>query len=263
MNSQGLKAILLDMDGVLYNAEEPIAGASEAARWIREQGLPHLFVTNTSSRGRLALVEKLARFGIVASEEQILNPGAATATWLQSQPPGKVALFVPPAARPDFAGIDLLADDAETGAAYVVIGDLGEAWDFRTLNRSFRLLQHNPEARLIALGMTRYWHSPTGLALDAAPFVAALENATGRTPVILGKPAAAFFRAATDRLGVPASAALMVGDDLQTDIAGAQAAGLHAILVKTGKFRPRDLEGSFRPDGVLDSVADLREWWSR
>ena len=162
------RALLFDMDGVLYNAEEPIAGAAEALRWIQKQQIPYLFVTNTTSRGREVLVEKLARFGIAATTDQILTPCLTATAWIRSKSPGKVALFVRPAARADFDGLPALADDAETGAAYVVIGDLGELWDYPTLNRAFRLLHHNPAARLIALGMTRYWQAPHGLSLGGA-----------------------------------------------------------------------------------------------
>jgi HAD superfamily hydrolase (TIGR01458 family) len=143
----------------------------------------------------------------------------------------------------------------------VVIGDLEDTWDYRTLNRAFRLLHHNPEAKLIALGMTRYWMSPDGLALDVAPFVAALEHATGRKPLVFGKPAAAFFRGAAERLGLPVEEILMIGDDITADVGGAQAAGLKGALVKTGKFRQADLEGDVRPYAVFDSVADLPRWW--
>ena len=255
------RALLFDMDGVLYNAEEPIAGAAEALRWVQEQRIPYLFVTNTTSRGRGVLVEKLARFGIAATADQILTPCLTAATWIRAQAPGKVALFVRAAARADFDGLASLPDDAETGAAYVVIGDLGELWDYPTLNRAFRLLHGNPEARLIALGMTRYWQAPQGLSLDVAPFVAALEYATGRKAVVLGKPSPAFFRAAADHLELAPPQVVMLGDDIHADIGGAQAAGLQGVLVKTGKFRPADLNQGVAPDAVLDSVADLAGWW--
>ncbi|HJT88026.1 MAG TPA: TIGR01458 family HAD-type hydrolase [Bryobacteraceae bacterium] len=262
MTSKQLRGLLFDMDGVLYNSEEPIPGAAAAVNWARTQGIPHLFVTNTSSRGKAALVEKLARFGLAAREDEILNPGSAAAAWLQTQLPGSVALFLKPAAREEFEGLPCLADDVETGASYVVVGDLGEGWNYHTLNRAFRLLQSNPQARLVALGMTRYWQTPDGLALDVAPFVAALEHASGRQAVVLGKPAAAFFRAAAEILGAPPESVMMVGDDIHADIAGAQAAGLKAALVETGKFRPSDLESGVQPDLVLHSLADLPRWWS-
>ena len=98
--------------------------------------------------------------------------------WLGENGAGSVAVFVRPAAMRDFAGLPCLPDDAETGASSVVIGDLGSLWDYRKLNRAFRLLYNSPEATLIALGMTRYWLAPDGISLDVAPFVAALENAT-------------------------------------------------------------------------------------
>lgn len=262
MSRHQLQGVLFDMDGVLYNAEHPIPGADDALAWVRKQQIPHRFVTNTSSRGQEALVQKLAGFGIAATAAQILTPAVTAAAWLRSQPAGEVALFVRAAACPDFEGLPCVPDDAETGARYVIIGDLGEAWDYRTLNRAFRLLQHNPESRLIALGMTRYWQTPEGLSLDVAPFVAALEHATGRKAVVLGKPSVEFFHAAADQLTLPPEAVMMVGDDIHADIGGAQAAGLAGALVKTGKFRPADLEGPVKPDVVLPSVADLPDWWS-
>jgi HAD superfamily hydrolase (TIGR01458 family) len=258
----GVRGVLFDMDGVLYNSDQPIAGAAETIRWVRQQAIPHLFVTNTTSRDRVALVEKLLAFGIESSEEEILTPAAVVAEWLRYACAGPVALFLRPAARREFAGLPCLDDAAEEGAAYVVIGDLGNLWDYRTLNRGFRLLYHNPEAKLIALGMTRYWLAQDGIALDVAPFVAALENATGRQPIVFGKPAERFFLAAVERLRLAPGDVLMIGDDVETDIGGAQAAGLEGALVRTGKFRPVDLEGRIQPDVVWDSVADLR-WWNK
>jgi HAD superfamily hydrolase (TIGR01458 family) len=249
--------LLFDMDGVLYNSDRLIPGAVEAIGRVRRERVPHLFVTNTTSRSRAALIAKLAAFGIPGTEEQILTPAVAAAEWLRTQKAGEIALFVKAAARPEFAGLPCLPDTAETGASFVVIGDLGEEWDFRTLNRAFRLLHHNPATQLIALGMTRFWMASDGISLDVAPFVAALEHATGRRPLVFGKPAAVFFQAACERLELPPGRVLMVGDDIHADVGGAMAAGLQGALVKTGKFRPADLEGSVRPDYVWDSVNDV------
>ena len=258
-----MQGILFDLDGVVYNSETPIGGAAEAVGWVQERGIPHLFVTNTTSRGRDALVEKLNRFGIRADASQILTPCIAAAEWIKKRNDGKTALFVAPKARTEFEQVVCLPEEAESGVRYIVIGDLGEAWDFHTLNRAFRLLHSNPEAVLIALGMTRFWHAHDGIRLDVAPFVAALERATGRKAMVLGKPAESFFRAAVDHLGLRASEIVMIGDDIQTDIAGAQQAGLSSVLLRTGKFREADLEGTIKPDAVLDSIADLPNWWGK
>jgi len=263
LSNQKLRGILFDMDGVLYNSDRLIAGAVDAVEWVRTQRIPHLFLTNTTSRSRAALAEKLVAFGIQASETEILTPVAAVAAWLRNAGGGQIALFLRRSARLEFTGLPCLSQDAERGAAYVVIGDLGDLWDYRTLNRAFRLLHNNPEATLVALGMTRYWLAADGISLDVAPFVAALEHATGRKAIVFGKPDVRFFLAASDRLGLSGSEVLMIGDDIDADVGGAQAAGLKGALVKTGKFRPADLGGTVRPDAVLDSIAELPDWWNR
>ena len=254
-----MNAILFDLDGVVYNSETLIPGAPETLAWVRARGLPHLFVTNTTSRGRSVLVEKLARFGIPATEDQILTPCVAARQYMLEHLPGPVALFVPEKSHGEFAGLEMLAEDREQGARWVVVGDLGEGWSFRVLNRAFRLLHSTPEAELVALGMTRFWQAADGLRLDTAPFVAALECATGRKAVVMGKPAAAFFHAAVKRLGVAAEDVLMIGDDVRVDVGGAQASGLKGALVKTGKYREGDLERGVKPDFVMDSIVGLRE----
>lgn len=255
-----MKAILFDLDGVFYEGERPLPGAVETLAWVRAQGIPHLFLTNTSSRPRRAIVEKLAGMGIAVAEDELLTPPLAVADWARRERPGPLALFVAPATRAEFDGLERVADDAESGAGAVVVGDLGGGWDFATLNRAFRLLIHG-KAQLVALGMTRYWRAEDGLRLDAGPMVAALSYASGCEPLVLGKPAAAFFEVALARLGVAAADAVMVGDDIVGDVQGAQRAGLQALLVRTGKFQPADLQRDVVPDAVIDSVAALPAWW--
>jgi HAD superfamily hydrolase (TIGR01458 family) len=256
-------ALLLDMDGVLYEGEYAVPGASEAVFWLRAQRVPHLFLTNTTSRPRSALVEKLAGLGIRVDRDSILTPAVAAAEWLRTHAPGPAALFVPEATVSDFEALPQLPREVTGGAASVVIGDLGSAWDFDTLNRAFRLLMDDPRPVLVALGMTRYWRAPDGLRLDVAPFIAALECATGARAVVLGKPAGPFFEAAIRRLHCSADEVVMIGDDIVGDVEGAQRLGMCGVLVRTGKFRDSDLEAKIRPDAVLDSIDDLQDWWQK
>jgi len=255
-----MTALLIDLDGVLYESERPIAGAPAAVRWLEANAVPHLFLTNTTSRPRSALIEKLARMDIVVDAAAILTPPVAAARWLASNAPGPVALFVPPATTTEFAALEV-APPGATDVAAVVIGDYGERWTFAELNRAFRLLMSEPRPVLVALGMTRYWKAADGLRLDTAPFVVALEHATGAEPVVLGKPAVPFFETALSMLAASPGETLMVGDDIRGDIAGAQSAGMAAALVRTGKFRPGDLDSDIRPDFLLGSFAEPPDRW--
>lgn len=256
-----MTGILFDMDGVLYEGDSAIAGAAEAITWCRTQEIPHLFLTNTTSRPRCDLVAKLERMGIAAGMEEILTPPVAAARWLQGNDSGPVALFVPDATREEFSGLPAVDSEYAGHPGAVVIGDLGQRWNFDLLNQAFRLLTMEPRPHLVALGLTRYWRAADGLRLDVGPFIKALEYAAGVNAVVLGKPAAPFFATALSLLGTSAADTWMIGDDIRTDIEAAQRAGLRTLLVRSGKFRPQDLTLGITPDAVLTSVAALPAWW--
>ena len=256
-----MRGVLLDLDGVVYLGGSPVPGAADVLDWLSQEGIPFRFLTNTSSRPRAAIVAKLSSMGIPASNDDILTPAVAAMSWLRHHSPGQPALFVPAATASEFAELDPLPDGAEAGAGAVVVGDLGERWDFATFNRAFRLLMAEPRPTLVALGLTRYWRADDGLRLDAGAFVRALEYAADTTAVVVGKPDRAFYQTAVDGLGLDADQVVMVGDDIRADVEGAQRAGLTGVLVRTGKFTPADLNGDVSPDAVLASVAELPAWW--
>jgi phospholysine phosphohistidine inorganic pyrophosphate phosphatase len=258
-----MHALLFDLDGVLYQGDRVIEGAIETVRWFEERKIPHLFVTNTSSKPRRALVEQLNGMGLSVSADQIFAPPVAAREYLIEHDATPLALFVREATREDFEGLEVLDDSAEQGAGSVVVGDIGAAWSFATLNRAFRLLMAKPRPVLVALGMSRYAQGPDGLVLDVAPFIKALEHAASCQAVVMGKPAKGFFDAAVEKLRASPEETVMIGDDIRGDVQGAQRAGLKGVLVCTGKFRERDLEGEVEPDAVLDSVADLPCWWEQ
>jgi HAD superfamily hydrolase (TIGR01458 family) len=254
--------VLLDLDGVVYVGDDPVPGAAAAVDWLAREGIPHRFLTNTTSRPRQAVVDRLTGLGVTATADQVLTPAVAAVEWLRRRRVDRPALFVPVATAAEFADLDPLAPGAEDGAGAVVVGDLGGEWDFATLNRAFRLLMGDARPPLIALGMTRYWRAEDGLRLDAGAFVRALEYAAGRTAIVLGKPDPAFYGTAVEGLDLPADQVVMIGDDISIDVEGAQRAGLAGVLVRTGKFAPSDLEGDVVPEAVLTSIADLPRWWS-
>jgi HAD superfamily hydrolase (TIGR01458 family) len=251
MSLQRARAIVFDLDGTLYQEGAPIDGAVDTVRTFRDEGYPLRFLTNTTSKSRADVHEKLRGFGFPVEIEEIQSPPAAAGAFLRERD-ASAHLLVQEAALPDFEDVSR-SDDAPD---YVVIGDLGAGWTFERLNRAFRLLHGG--ARLIGLGRTRFWQAEGGLQLDAGPFITALEYATGEEALVLGKPDPAFFEAILDDLGLPTEEVALAGDDVETDVGAAMKAGLIGVQVRTGKFRDGDLERSdAAPDRVVDSVADL------
>jgi phospholysine phosphohistidine inorganic pyrophosphate phosphatase len=253
-----MRAVLFDLDGTLYEDGVAIPGAPEAVAELRRRGVQVGFVTNTTSRSRRLLVQRLEGCGIPAREDEIVTALKAGAVHLAERGIRSIHALVPEAALEDLAAFDLAAPAPEA----VVVGDLDDRWDFTILNTAFHHLMHGAE--LVALSRDRYWQKPDGggLVLDCGPFVAALEYASGKSADVCGKPSRDFYHAALAMLGPWAlerpGEVLMVGDDVWGDVRGAQEAGLRACLVRTGKFRAEVFARSgVTPDRVVDSVRDL------
>jgi HAD superfamily hydrolase (TIGR01458 family) len=254
-------AWLLDLDGTLYAAGAAIPGAVEMLGRLRQAGTPFRLVTNTTSRSRAMLVERLGEYGFTVRPEEIFTATLAGVELLRAAGHGRVAPFLPAPALKDIVGLELVGGTSGLSGAgpvdAVVLGDLGERWSYQLLQEAFERIMAG--AALVALSRDRYWLQGERLALDAGPFVAALEYATGTSATVAGKPSSAFFAAAVRSLGAgEAGRIAMVGDDLWSDVDGAQRAGLQGWLVRTGKFREEVLrQSSITPDRIVSSVADL------
>lgn len=246
-----VKGLLFDMDGVWFVGEVPVPGAIETLAHIRATGLPCRFITNTTTRSLDDLVAKMARLGLHVGRDEIVNAPHATALFLRERGAPSCHLIVDDSVRAEFA--DFPVSDRPD---YVVVGDIGDAWNYRVLDEAFRMLISGAE--LVAMHKGRYWQVEDGLALDIGAFVAGLEYASGKRATLVGKPAPTIFRLALAGLGLDASEVVMVGDDIGSDVAGAQGVGIAGVLVATGKYRA-DLvaASSVTPDAVLESVADL------
>ncbi len=252
MIDRTIEGLLLDLDGVLYVEDEAVPGAAEAVAKLREAGLGLRFVTNTTSRSKRQTLERLERLGFEVKEEELVTPAALARSRCLDAGHDRVALVMNEQVKEDFEGLTETEEDVEA----VIMGDLGEAFGFEILNHAFRQVMDGAE--LIALQKNRFWMTPDGLALDAGPFVAAIEYATGREALVVGKPAKAFFELVLEDLGVEASKAAMVGDDVETDVGGAIDAGLAGVLVRTGKFREDFVaQSGIEPTATADSIADV------
>jgi HAD superfamily hydrolase (TIGR01458 family) len=249
---EGVEGLLLDLSGVIYVQDEVVPGAAEALERFRAAGVAIRLVTNTTMRPRRSIIERLQRLGIESDPSELLTPATLAASRCAEAGYESVSLVVLDELREDLEGLEQRGDSVDA----VVVGDLGEGWDYEVLNRAFRQLMDG--AALIALQQNRYWETAKGLSLDAGPFVAALEYATGQEAEVVGKPSPAFFELALGELGVSADRAAMVGDDVEADVGGAMEAGLAGILVRTGKYRVDLVEESgIEPTATVDSIADV------
>jgi HAD superfamily hydrolase (TIGR01458 family) len=253
-------AYLLDLDGTLYSGGAAVPGAPAMLDRLRRDGVPFRLVTNTTSRSRGMLVDRMQGYGFAVRPEEIFTATLAGAAIARESGVRVVAPFLPAPALEDLTGLELAGGTSgRSGAApeAVILGDLAERWTYALLQEAFEYVMAG--ARIIALSRDRYWRKDDRLVLDAGPFATALEYATRSDAVVAGKPNPAFFSAALAGMNLPGGAEVaMVGDDLWSDVQGAQRAGLQGWLVRTGKFREETLRDSgITPDRVLASVAAL------
>lgn len=249
----GVQAVLIDIDGVLTVSWEPVPGAAEALARIQRAGLGTRLVTNTTSRTRAQIAELLGRAGFEVDASTILTAPAATAAYLAEHCPGARCLLLNSGdIREDLGDVEFV----EVTPDVVVVGGAGPEFSYQALDRAFgHLFRGVP---LIAMHRNRYWRTDQGLRLDSGAFVEGLERAADVRAVVVGKPAAEFFATALRALDAPAAAAVMVGDDIESDVLGAQDSGITGVLVRTGKYDEATVEAApGRPDHVLGSFADL------
>lgn len=241
-----IKGLLTDLDGTLFVGDDPVPGAREAIQTIESADIQIRYVTNTTRRPRRIVAEHLRRLGFDLEDREIFTPARAAAGLIAGK---SCFALVDDSLREDLEGISLTCQHPE----YVLIGDLGDGFTYERLDAAFRHLMDG--AGLVALQKNRYWQTSEGLSLDVGPLVAALEYASGKTATVVGKPERGFFELALREMKLHASEAAMMGDDFESDVAGARRAGLAGIQVRTGKWRPG--AGDDGADLVLDSFADL------
>lgn len=251
------KLILFDLDGTLYIGNQEIPGAIKALTQLRESGFTLRFLTNTTTKSHAELFGQLISLGFRLAPEELISAPIGAKLELQSiqqkmNRPVRIWPVVADAIKPDFAEFEW----DENSPDFVVLGDIGERWDLALINQLFNVLHGGAE--LIALHKNRFWQTEAGLKADIGFFVAGLEYVCSKTARVMGKPNADFFKRVLHAAGAEARETLMVGDDIDSDVGGAQLLGISGCLVKTGKFRQAYFESSkVKPDWVLESVADL------
>lgn len=246
-----IKAVILDITGVLKESGKAIEGSVEAVNRLLDSGLQVRFCTNETTVTRKQLVSELQTLGFNVEEAKVFPPIPALCKILKERSL-RPHLLVHPDAVADFSEIDQREPNC------VVIGDATQEFTYTNLNKAFQCLMRLEQPILFSLGQGKYYQEHGELVLDAGAYMQALEYATDVTAQVVGKPSSIFFQAVLQDAGVQASQAVMVGDDIVNDVGGAQACGMGGVLVRTGKFRPRDENHKdVRPDAIVDNLAQF------
>ena len=242
----------------MHVSGEPIAGGALAVKRLRDAGHRLRFVTNSTTKPRRQLVEQLRAMGIEFDDDEVQTTGSVAARALAGK---RVLALTMPGLLDDLDGMQLVGMNVDA----VLLGgadegeETGRVFSYLNLNRAFHELEAGAE--LYCLHKNRWWQTVDGARLDAGAFVAGLEYAADTEATVLGKPSSAYFAAALEALDAEPSLTWMVGDDIEGDILGAHNHGLRTVLVRTGKFRPDDVERSrVLPDGIVSSIAQLPDW---
>ncbi len=242
------KALFLDLSGVVWDGEELIEGAIETIEEARNRGLTLRFVTNTATRSSDELFRKCEKLKIPIEDGELFTAPTAARRYIERRGLHPYCL-IHESIRPEFADLDGSEADC------VLIGDARSDLHYESLNHAFRLCMDGAE--LIGIGLNRYFKDGEVLSLDAGPFIRAVEWAANVEAVIMGKPSRAFFDQVVASTEFAAGDCVMVGDDIEGDVLGAEEAGLHGVLVRTGKFSGGDEEKLTKGAEVIDSIAAI------
>ncbi len=246
-----VRAIVSDIDGVLYHLGEPIPGAAEALTELHRRGYPLRFLTNITRRRRASVAQQLRKLELPVADEEVLTASYLTASYLRRLEPRRCWIVLDGDGLAEFEGVERTEDDADL----VALGDMTEKFTYTLLNRILRVLWRG--ADFLAMQADPYDLTPAGPAVNVGGWLALLERASCRQATLIGKPSPIAFRMALEEMGATPETAIMIGDRVGSDVAGGQSVGMRTVLVRTGHFRPQDLQGPVQPDVIIDSLAEL------
>jgi HAD superfamily hydrolase (TIGR01457 family) len=254
MIADGYDAFLFDLDGVLYRGDEPISGAAEAVERLRRTGKRVAFVTNNSSRTPASVAAMLAGVGIRADPDEVMTSALVTADLLSARGVATAFVIGEEGIRTALRDAGIRLVDGEEPRADVVVIGLDRGADYAALARASLLVQRG--ASLVATNADASYPAPEGVLPGAGALLAVVVTTTGAEPEVVGKPHPPLLGAAAERAG--GGRALVIGDRLDTDVAGAVALGLDSALVLTGISTREEAEASeLPPTYVVDDLSVL------
>ncbi|GAD80095.1 HAD-IIA family hydrolase [Vibrio ezurae] len=248
-----MKGIIFDIDGTLILNNQPLPNARETINDLRKLGVQLRFVTNTTGRTPKQLMTILRELGFQVDASEILTSVAACIYFLNENNYGKAGyLAIPDRIKEQFTKIK----QTTKNPSFVVMGDLDKKFDYTVLNRIFNYMRNG--AQLITFHRNPFFFKEGKTWLDSGAFTLALEHAGDQKAIVTGKPAAQMFQHAVQSMGLPKHEVIVIGDDVLSDILGAEQAGLQSYLVTTGKFKPEQLnEHDLEKERLLNNLYDV------
>jgi HAD superfamily hydrolase (TIGR01458 family) len=253
MNLRANIPVLIDFDGIIKIGEDISPYAKKFLNFVEENKIPSIIISNstlrTSSDIRSYLTNKNAPTKI-----PIITAVDATLHYVKKHYK-KISVYSIPPVKKYFKEFE-----NDNSPQAVVIGDLGEEWNYDIMNEIFRKVMNG--ADIIAMQKNKYWKpGGTELSLDAGAFISAIEYAANKEAILIGKPSPLFFQSAIEAIGFKEKFPfIMIGDDLDSDIYAAQNIGGIGILVYTGKTSsPLPSNLRFKPDYESENLLDVME----
>jgi HAD superfamily hydrolase (TIGR01458 family) len=246
-----IKGIIFDVDGVLVYQGDVCPGAIETVAALRKNGIVLRFLTNSTLNSRQSYAEKLNHAGFQIYCQEVITASYATAVYLSHINPTSCWIMLERAGLDEFKGFQQDRDNPE----YIVIGDNRSCFDFHNLNEVLRRLMQG--SKLIGMIPELVDTSLGEIELNVGSWVSMLERASGVKATYIGKPGPCMFELTLETMNLDRSAVAMVGDRVSTDVKGARNYGITSVLLRTGEFDEKDLEGDVKPDFAFDTIQEV------
>jgi HAD superfamily hydrolase (TIGR01458 family) len=254
MNTK-FKGVIFDINGVLEFRGAVYPGAIDLFEFLRKKGIVIRILTNSTLKSRRDCAAKLNRMGFDVEESEVITASFATAEYLKTLKPRSCWVMLKGKGFEEFK--DFHHDDRQP--EYIVLGDYREEFNFRNMNKALKLLLEG--SKLIVMIPEKVDRGMGEVELTVGAYGRMLEDAAGIKATYIGKPSQGIYDMSLLSMKLPRSSVMMVGDRVDTDIAGAKAAGIKSVLVKAGEFQMSDLEGEVQPDYIIDSIRDLAKFF--
>jgi len=254
---KNIKGFLFDLDGTFYVSNKIIKSANKTIKWLDENNIDYVFLTNTTTKSRETLCKHLNKIGLKINKKKIITANYAGSLFLENHPNSTYELILNDEAKKDYKKSRINKNDPD----FIVIGDIDNNWDFQIMNDIFNKVMDG--SKIIALHRGKYFQINSGLRIDTGAFIKGLEYATNKDSILIGKPDQSFFKIALKFLNMSRKNVAMVGDDLVNDIQGAKDNNIFSILVKTGKYRENIYKSSsIEADLVINSIYEIPEFFN-